>query len=60
MSDGSHTIWGSPSIESGNRYAQEWLAASGTPAQWCLFFGKDGVTAEYLVRLEDIKRTDKK
>jgi hypothetical protein len=46
-------VWRNASIESSNRYAQEWLAASGTPAQWALFFGKGGVTAEYLVRLED-------
>jgi hypothetical protein len=51
LSDGAHTVWGNASIESSNRYAQEWLAASGTPAQWVLFFGKEGPTAEYLVRL---------
>ncbi len=45
--------WENASIESSNRYAQEWLAASGTPAQWAIFFGKDGPTAEYLVRLDD-------
>jgi len=53
LSDGAHTVWGNASIESSNRYAQEWLAASGTPAQWAIFFGKDGPTAEYLVRLDD-------
>lgn len=52
LSDGAHTAWGNASIESSNRYAQEWLAASGTPAQWALFFGKEGPTAEYLVRLD--------
>lgn len=52
LSDGAHTCWGNASIESSNRYAQEWLAASGTPAQWALFFGKQGPTAEYLVRLD--------
>jgi hypothetical protein len=52
LSDGAHTVWGNASIESSNRYAQEWLAASGTPAQWAIFFGKDGPTAEYLVRLD--------
>jgi hypothetical protein len=52
LSDGAHTVWGNASIESGNRYAQEWLAASGTPAQWAIFFGKEGPTAEYLVRLD--------
>ena len=61
LSDGSHTVWGSPSIESGNRYAQEWLAASGRPAQWCVFFGQNGPTAEYLVRLDDdLKETKQK
>jgi hypothetical protein len=55
LSDGAHTCWGNASIESSNRYAQEWLAASGTPAQWALFFGKEGPTAEYLVRLDGAK-----
>jgi hypothetical protein len=59
LSDGSHTVWGSPSIESGNRYAQEWLAASGRPGQWCVFFGEHGPTAEYLVRLDDKEKKAK-
>ena len=40
------------STESGNTYAQEYLASGGQrPSQWCLFQNRDGVTAEYKVRL---------
>lgn len=52
LADGKVTSWGSGSIESTNTYAQEWVAASGSPAQWLLFQHADGVTAEYLVRLD--------
>lgn len=46
--------WGNGSTESDNTYAAEQLAASGEPSQWLLFQHPDkGVTAEYLVRLEE-------
>ena len=46
------THWGAGSTESGNTYAQEFLASgSQQPSQWLLFQGERGVTAEYLVRL---------
>jgi len=49
--DGVITSWGSGSIESSNTYAQEWLSASGAPAQWLLFQSRQGISAEYLIRL---------
>lgn len=49
--DGKITAYGSGSIESANTYAQEWLAASGDPAQWLLFQAESGLSAEYLIRL---------
>ncbi len=46
------THWGSGSTESGNTYAQEYLASGGQePTQWLLFMGESGITAEYRVRL---------
>ena len=45
------THWNGGSIESTNTFAQEQLAAAGEPCQWLLFQHRDGVTAEYLVRL---------
>jgi len=46
------THWGSGSPESGNTYAQEFLASgSQQPSQWLIFQGANGPTAEYLVRL---------
>lgn len=46
------THWGSGSTESGNTFAQEYLASGGQkPSQWLLFMGERGVTAEYQVRL---------
>ena len=46
--------WGNGSTESDNTYAAEQLAASGEPSQWLLFQHPErGVTAEYLVRLEE-------
>jgi len=48
------TVWVNGSTESHNSYAQEQLAASGTPCQWLLFCHPErGVTAEYLVHLEE-------
>ena len=48
-------LWVNGSTESYNTYALEQLASMGRPCQWLLFC-KDGtgVTAEYLVKLEDI------
>jgi hypothetical protein len=43
--------WGNGSVESDNTYAAENLAASGRPSQWLLYVGKNGVTAEYEVKL---------
>jgi hypothetical protein len=51
--DGKITAFASGSIESSNTYAQEWLAASGEPAQWLLFQTAHGLSAEYLIRLGD-------
>ena len=51
--DGRITAFGCGSIESSNTYAQEWVAASGEPAQWLLFQTPSGLSAEYLIRLED-------
>jgi hypothetical protein len=50
--DGRITAFGAGSIESSNTYAQEWVAASGEPAQWLIFQAPSGLSAEYLVRLE--------
>ena len=47
------TAWAAGSIESSNTYAQEWLSASGDPAQWLLFQSRSGISAEYLIRLGD-------
>ncbi len=49
--DGKLTAWAAGSIESSNSYAQEWLSASGDPAQWLLFQSRSGISAEYLIRL---------
>ena len=47
------THWGAGSTESGNTYAQEFLASGGQrPSQWLLFQGENGVTAEYQVFLD--------
>ena len=44
------THWGAGSTESGNTFAQEFLASGGQrPSQWLIFQGEDGVTAEYQV-----------
>jgi len=44
--------WGGGSTESGNTYAQEYLASGGQePTQWLLFMGENGVTSEYRVRV---------
>jgi hypothetical protein len=51
--DGKLTAWAAGSIESSNTYAQEWLSASGDPAQWLLFQSRSGISAEYLIRLGD-------
>ena len=51
--DGRITAFGSGSIESSNTYAQEWVAASGEPAQFLVFQSQSGLSAEYLIRLED-------
>jgi hypothetical protein len=45
------THWSGGSTESSNTYAQEQLASAGEPCQWLLFQHKEGVTAEYLIRL---------
>lgn len=51
---GKVTHWQNGSTESGNSYAQEFMAASGTPNQWLLFVSPDsGVSCEYQVRLEE-------
>ena len=54
--DGRITAFASGSIESSNTYAQEWLAASGEPAQYLLFQAPSGLSAEYLIRLEEPAR----
>lgn len=47
-------VWVNGSTESHNPYAQEQLASMGRPSQYCLFVKPSkGVTAEYLVNLED-------
>jgi hypothetical protein len=46
------TYWGAGSTESGNTYAQEYLASGGQePSQWLLFQGEHGITSEHLVRV---------
>ncbi len=46
------THWGSGSTESGNTYAQEYLASGGQePSQWLVFMNESGPTAEYQVRV---------
>lgn len=51
------THWGAGSPESTNTFAQEVLASGGqTATQWALFFAREGVSAEYLVRLEEGRR----
>lgn len=48
------TYWGAGSTESGNTYAQEFLASGGQrPSQWLLFQGDRGVTDEWLVQLDE-------
>lgn len=48
------THWGAGSTESGNTYAQEWLASGGqAPSQWLLFQGHRGMAAEHLLRLDE-------
>ena len=50
---GKVTHWQNGSTESSNTYAQEWMAASGTPSQWLLFCSPEhGVSAEYEVHLD--------
>jgi hypothetical protein len=47
-------LWVNGSTESYNTYAQEQLASMGRPCQYLLFAKPgQGVTAEYLVNLED-------
>ena len=49
---GKVTHWQNGSTESSNTYAQEWMAASGTPSQWLLFVDPvRGVSAEYECKL---------
>jgi hypothetical protein len=46
------THWGAGSTESGNTFAQEYLASGGQePSQPLVFMNADGVTAEYQVRV---------
>jgi hypothetical protein len=46
------THWGAGSTESGNTYAQEYLASGGQePSQWLVFMNESGPTAEYQVRV---------
>ena len=48
------TYWGAGSTESGNTYAQEFLASGGQrPSQWLLFAGDRGVTSEWNVYVDD-------
>ncbi len=48
-------LWVNGSTESYNTYALEQLASMGRPCQWLLFCKDgDGVTAEYLVNLDDV------
>ena len=48
------THWGAGSTESGNTYAQEWLASGGqSPTQWLIFQGHRGIAAEHLLRLDE-------
>ncbi len=48
-------LWVNGSTESYNTFALEQLASMGRPCQWLLFCREDsGVTAEYLVKLEDV------
>lgn len=52
MTANAITHWGAGSTESGNTYAQEYLASGAQqPSQWLIFQGEHGTTAEYLVRL---------
>lgn len=49
------THWGAGSTESGNTFAQEWLASGGqAPSQWLLFQGPRGMAAEHLLRLDEV------
>jgi len=53
---GNIAVWASGSTESDNTYAQEQLAATGTPSQWLLFaHPRRGITAEYLCHLQEAK-----
>lgn len=45
------TAWGNGSVESDNLYAQEQMAACGSPTQLLLFAYPNGVSAEYWVNL---------
>lgn len=48
------THWGAGSTESANTFAQEYLASGGQkPSQWLIFQNEHGVTAEYLVHLDN-------
>jgi len=48
-------LWVNGSTESYNTYALEQLASMGRPCQWLLFCKPGtGVTAEYLVKLDDV------
>ena len=50
-------LWVNGSTESYNTYALEQLASMGRPCQWLLFCKPGtGVTAEYLVNLDDVKK----
>lgn len=45
------TAWGNGSVESDNLYAQEQMAACGSPTQLLLYAYPNGVSAEYWVKL---------
>jgi hypothetical protein len=48
------THWGAGSTESGNTFAQEFLASGGqSPSQWLIFQGHRGIAAEHLLRLDE-------
>lgn len=48
------THWGAGSTESGNTFAQEFLASGGQrPSQWLLFAGDRGVTSEWCITVDD-------
>ena len=55
MSDGEGAVYWTGSTESGNRYARDSMAASGTPSQRLHFIDpeKGRVSAQYIVWLDD-------